>query len=88
MVSYSCVIFKKKKLNHQQLLLHSVIGTFKGKNRGKEEKKALLHQDNVLCYKSMKTMADGKCGDFPTPSGYYYVKKYKKTTSDIFRFSN
>lgn len=57
MVSYSCVIFKKKKLNHQQLLLHSVIGTFKGKNRGKEEEKALFHQDNVLCYKSMKTMA-------------------------------
>jgi hypothetical protein len=48
-------------LDHQQRVLHSVIGAFndviKKKRPHMKKKKALFHQDKALSHKSMKTRA-------------------------------
>jgi hypothetical protein len=44
--------------DHQQRVLHSVIGAFKQEKTAPfEVEKVLLHQDNAICHKSIKTTA-------------------------------
>jgi hypothetical protein len=49
----------QKGPDHQQRVLHGIIGVFKRWNQEKtaqfEKKKVLFHQDNALCHKSIKT---------------------------------